>query len=77
MLAEEICSRCHAIGSDGESSHADAPKFRNLHELYPVNDLEEALGEGIITGHPDMPEIAFEPEDAGALIDYMISIQEQ
>jgi hypothetical protein len=41
-----------------------------------VNDLEEALGEGIITGHPDMPEISFGPDDAAALIDYMISIQE-
>ena len=76
ILADEICSRCHAIGSDGESSHADAPLFRELNRRYPVNDLEEALGEGIVTGHPDMPEISFGPEDAGALIDYMISVQE-
>ena len=76
ILAEQICSRCHATGLLGESSHADAPRFRDLNRRYPVNDLEEALGEGIVTGHPDMPEISFGPDDAAALIDYMISVQE-
>ena len=76
ILAERICSRCHAVGAEGDSIHADAPPFRELHQRYPVNDLEEALGEGIVTGHPDMPEISFGPDDAAALIDYMISIQE-
>jgi mono/diheme cytochrome c family protein len=75
-LAEQICARCHAIGPGGESTHPDAPPFRTLHERYPVNALEEALTEGIVTGHPDMPEVSFEAEDAGALIDYMISVQE-
>jgi len=77
QLAEQACSRCHATGPDGESRHEDAPAFRDLNKRYPVNDLEEALGEGIVTGHPDMPEISFPPDDAAALIDYMISIQER
>lgn len=75
-LAEQICARCHAIGPGGESAHPDAPAFRTLHERYPVDALEEALTEGIVTGHPDMPEVSFDAEDAGALIDYMISVQE-
>lgn len=75
-LAERICARCHAIGTEGESTHPDAPPFRTLHERYPVETLEEALTEGIVTGHPDMPEVSFEPDDAEAVIDYMISIQE-
>jgi hypothetical protein len=33
-----------------------APPFRTLHERYPVENLEEALSEGIVTGHPTMPE---------------------
>ena len=74
-LAERLCSRCHAIGNAGESTHPDAPPFRMLHRNYPVNNLQEALIEGIITGHPDMPEFKFEPEDADQLINYMISIQ--
>ena len=32
----------------------------------------------LYTGHPDMPEIHFfEPEEVGAIIDYLQSIQEQ
>jgi hypothetical protein len=32
-----------------------APPFRTLHERYPVENLEEPLAEGIISGHPSMP----------------------
>ena len=38
--------------------------------------LEEALAEGILTGHPDMPEFAFPPEDIGAIIAYLRAVQE-
>jgi hypothetical protein len=33
--------------------------FRTLGKRYPIEALEEALGEGIISGHPDMPEFRF------------------
>ena len=55
-LAEEKCARCHAIGPEGESTLPIAPAFRTLSERYPVDDLEEALAEGIVSGHPAMPE---------------------
>lgn len=45
------CSRCHAIGKIGDSPLPIAPPFRTLHERYPVDDLQEPLAEGIITGH--------------------------
>jgi len=70
------CSRCHAIGSVGESRHPQAPLFRTLAKRYPVESLEEALGEGIISGHPDMPEFIFSGEDVGAIVIYLKSIQE-
>ena len=70
------CSRCHAIGSVGESRHPQAPLFRTLAKRYPVESLEEALGEGIISGHPDMPEFRFSGEDVGAIVIYLKSIQE-
>jgi cytochrome c len=38
-----------------------APPFRTLHERYPVEDLVEPLAEGIVTGHPTMPEFRFDP----------------
>jgi cytochrome c len=43
---------------------------------YPVESLEEALGESIISGHPDMPEFIFSGEDVGAIVIYLKSIQE-
>jgi cytochrome c len=33
------------------------------------------LGEGIISGHPDMPEFVFESSEVGAIIAYLKSIQ--
>jgi cytochrome c len=74
-LAVENCARCHAIGDGDASPHRDAPPFHTLSQLYPVEDLEEALAEGIVSGHPDMPEFMFEPEEVEALIAYLRSIQ--
>jgi mono/diheme cytochrome c family protein len=74
-LAEEKCARCHAIGLEGESPLPIAPAFRTLSERYPVEDLEEALAEGIVSGHPAMPEFVFEPEEIAALIAYLKSVQ--
>lgn len=70
------CARCHAIGRAGTSPHPQAPAFRTLGSRYPVDALEEALGEGIISGHPDMPEFRFEGPDVGAIIVYLKSIQQ-
>jgi mono/diheme cytochrome c family protein len=54
-LVNRDCSRCHATGRIGQSSHSQAPEFRTLGKRYPIESLEEALGEGIISGHPDIP----------------------
>ena len=56
VFAKTNCSNCHAIGHYDVSPLAIAPRFRTLHENYPVEELEEALAEGIVTGHPAMPE---------------------
>ncbi len=40
--------------------------------------LEEALGEGILVAHDgvrQMPEFVFSPEDVGAIIAYLESVQ--
>jgi cytochrome c len=75
-LLASNCSRCHATGSVGESRHPQAPLFRTLAKRYPIESLEEALGEGIISGHPDMPEFIFSGENVGAIVIYLKSIQE-
>ena len=76
-LLTKNCSRCHAIAGRGESPHPQAPPFRTLGKRYRIEFLEEALGEGIISGHPDMPEFQFAPADVGAVIAYLKSIQER
>jgi cytochrome c len=75
VLVEENCSRCHAIGKEGDSPHPQAPPFRTLSSKYPVEDLAESLAEGIVSGHPDMPIFVFGPHDVEAIIEYLQSIQ--
>jgi cytochrome c len=77
FLLTTHCARCHAVGRTGVSLHPEAPPFRTLSRKYKIEGLAEALAEGISTGHPDMPEFVFAAEDAGAIIDYLQSIQEQ
>jgi cytochrome c len=74
-LAEINCSTCHAIGLTGESRHPMAPPFRTLSQNYPLNSLEEAFAEGILVGHPDMPDFQLEPAQIDHLIAYLNSIQ--
>jgi mono/diheme cytochrome c family protein len=76
-LVKENCSRCHAIGKEGNSPHPEAPPFRTLSSHYPIEDLSESLAEGIVSGHPDMPIFVFGPVDVEAIIDYLNSIQEK
>lgn len=76
-LLKTSCAGCHAIGDTGTSPHSVAPPFRTLSRNYPVEALEEALAEGIVSGHPDMPEFKFESPDVGAIIAYLKSIQAQ
>jgi mono/diheme cytochrome c family protein len=54
-----------------------APPFRTLSRDYPVTALEEAFAEGILVGHPDMPEFRLEPEQIDAIVAYIQSIQAQ
>jgi cytochrome c len=75
-LVEANCARCHAIGKTDKSSHPDAPAFRTLSKRYPIVDLEEALAEGISTGHPDMPEWVASPDQIQAIIAYISSVQQ-
>ena len=47
----------------------------DLGTRYPIGSLAEALAEGLVTGHPDMPEFMFEVHDVGAILAYLQSIQ--
>ena len=74
-LLKANCARCHAIGMDGDSPHDQAPPFRVVMKSYPASSLTEALGEGLVTGHPDMPEFRFSSEDVGAIVSYLETLE--
>lgn len=69
------CASCHAVGKTGDSPHPQAPAFRDLHLRYDVSDLMEGLVEGLVSGHPDMPEFEFTPEQAEAIVAYLKSLE--
>jgi len=65
------CARCHAIGPVGGSPLKAAPPFRTLHERYPIDDLAEAFAEGIVTGHPSMPQFKLDGAQIDDLLAYL------
>lgn len=75
-FAEKNCASCHAIGKHGASKLPIAPPFRTLASKYPVENLEEALAEGIVTSHPAMPVFQLEPPQIVALIEYLHTLNE-
>lgn len=75
VIVHADCARCHAVGKVGASPLKIAPPFRTLHERYPIEDLEEPLAEGIVTGHPTMPEFRFDPGQVGDIIAYLKSLE--
>jgi mono/diheme cytochrome c family protein len=74
-LAMTHCARCHAIDRVSPSPLKIAPPFRTLHQRYPVDTLEEALGEGIVTGHPTMPQFRFDADEVGDFIAFLKTLE--
>jgi cytochrome c len=74
-FAQANCARCHAIGPVGYSPLPKAPPFRTLHRRYPVENLVEALAEGIRTAHPAMPEFELDQRQIDDLIAYLKSLE--
>lgn len=75
-LAEAKCAKCHAIKAEGKSPFAQAPPLRTFAKKWPLESLEEAFAEGIMVGHPAMPEFEFEPEQIENLLSYIDSISQ-
>lgn len=66
-----LCAECHAIAALGDSPNPEAPPFREVMRRYPAASLEESLAEGIVTGHPDMPEVELSPEEIAGVVAYL------
>ncbi len=74
-IAVDACAPCHAIGPTGDSADAKAPRFRELGRKYPVESLEEALAEGVVVGHPEMPQVKMTEREIAVFLAYLKSIQ--
>src|ERR1700745_3033223 len=74
-LALTYCARCHAIDKVSPSPLKIAPPFRTLHERYPAEMLQEALAEGIVTGHPTMPQFSFDADQVGDFIAFLKTLE--
>jgi mono/diheme cytochrome c family protein len=69
------CARCHSIDRVTRSPLKIAPPFRTLHLRYPIETLEEALAEGIVTGHPSMPQFVLEPDQIRDFLAYLKTLE--
>lgn len=65
------CATCHSIDRYTPSPLPIAPAFRDLHLRYKVETLEEALAEGLVTGHMNMPEFRLEPDQISDFISFL------
>ena len=76
-IARQNCGRCHALGVSGASPNPKSPPFRTLAQKYPLSNLEEALGEGIVVGHEgsEMPQFKLSTPQIESLLAYLNSIQ--
>jgi len=74
-FARANCARCHAIDRVSKSPLRIAPPLRSLHQRYPIEALEEALAEGISTGHPDMLAFELNPDQIHDLLSYLKTLE--
>ena len=78
-IARINCGGCHAIGVRGASPNPKSPPFRTLSRKYPLDNLEEALAEGIVVGHEgvEMPAFQLSAARIEALLAYLRTIQKR
>jgi cytochrome c len=74
-LARLYCAKCHSIDKVSPSPLSIAPPFRTLHERYPIDTLQESLAEGIVTGHPSMPEFRFDGDQIDDLLSFLKTLE--
>jgi cytochrome c len=74
-LAENMCGHCHAIGKWERSPLASAPAFRQLESRVDLDELQQRLQDGVISGHPARPMFIFSAPDARALVVYLRAIR--
>lgn len=75
QITAGTCASCHAIGPAGDSPMTAATPFRIIVQRYPLDQLEEAFAEGLVTGHPAMPEFVFRASEIDDLMAYLQTLK--
>lgn len=75
QIVELQCVSCHAVRSSDVSRNLSAPPLRTLAERYPVTGLPEAFAQGVLVGHPNMPDFRFNAAQIAEILAYIQSIQ--
>jgi cytochrome c len=75
VFLQANCAQCHSIALVGPSPLPIAPPFRDLHKRYPVESLTESLAEGMMTGHPTMPEFRLDPPQITDVLAYLRTLE--
>ncbi|MBX2831246.1 MAG: cytochrome c [Rhodospirillales bacterium] len=75
-IAEQTCLKCHTkFAGDPlpDPTVTSAPALASFGQRWPLENLEEALAEGITVSHDNMtmPEFSFTPESIADLLSYM------
>lgn len=75
LLTSMACAGCHATGATGDSPLPAATPLREIAQRYPLDQLEAAFAEGLVTGHPQMPPYAFRASEIDDLIAYLETLK--
>lgn len=73
-IAAERCGKCHAVGVADASPHKITPPLRDLAKDFPIPMLNEALANGRVGGHDEMPMFELGKSGVEALLAYIDSL---
>lgn len=77
QLAARTCAACHAVGPTGASPLTEATPFREVARDRPLDQLETAFAEGLVTSHPAMPAFAFRASEIDDLMAYLETLRSE
>lgn len=74
-ITARTCAGCHAVGRTDVSPMPDAPAFRDVVRERPLDEVETAFAEGLVTAHPAMPRFTFRAGEIDDLMSYLDSLR--
>jgi mono/diheme cytochrome c family protein len=75
LLTSTACAGCHATGPRGDSPLPDATPLREIVRRYPLDRLEEAFAEGLVTTHPAMPGYTFRAGEIDDIVAWLETLE--